>query len=109
MQRLRDNKAVSMVAPNRNFITDQLVTLTSLNTKMTKCFSQLVSKQYIHNYITCRLCKETVAGTINKMYLTQLTTRSAGWSAVGRLAQARSALLASPSCAQYEVSTTLSW
>ena len=27
MQRLRDNKAVSMVAPNRNFITDQVVTL----------------------------------------------------------------------------------
>ena len=70
MQRLRDNKAVSMVAPNRNFITNQVVTLTSLHTKMTKCFPQLVSKQYIRKYITCRLCKETVAGkvgsTINK-------------------------------------------
>ena len=37
------------------------------------------------------------------MYLTQLTTRSAGWSAVSHLAQAQSALLASPSCAQYNV------
>ena len=64
MQRLRDNKVVSMVAPNRNFITDQVVTLTSLDTKMTKCFPQLVSKQYIHKYITCRLCKETVAGKV---------------------------------------------
>ena len=43
------------------------------------------------------------------MYLTQLTTRSAGWSAVSHLAQAQSALLASPSCAQYNVflATTL--
>ena len=64
MQRLRDNKAVSMVAPNRNFITDQVVTLTTLDTKMTKCFPQLVSKLYIHKYITCRLCKETVTGKV---------------------------------------------
>ena len=75
MQRLRDNKAVSMVAPNRNFITDQVLTLTSLHTKMTKCFPQLVSKQYIRKYITCRLCKETVAGkvgsTINKLACVQ--------------------------------------
>ena len=40
---------------------------------------------------------------MNKMYLTQITTRSAGWLAVTCLAQAQSALLASPSCAQYNV------
>ena len=68
MQRLRDNKVVSMVAPNRNFITDQVVTLTSLDTKMTKCFPQLASKQYIHKYITCGLCKETVAGKVEFHY-----------------------------------------
>ena len=68
MQTLRDNKAVSMVAPNSNFITDQVVTLTSLDTKMTKCFPQLVSKQYRHKYITCRLCKGTVAGKVGFHY-----------------------------------------
>ena len=57
-----------MVAPNSNFITDQVVTLTSLDTKMTKCFPQLVSKQYRHKYITCRLCKGTVAGKVGFHY-----------------------------------------
>ena len=57
-----------MVAPNSNFITDQVVTLTSLDTKMTKCFPQLVSKQYRHKYRTCRLCKGTVAGKVGFHY-----------------------------------------
>ena len=39
---------------------------------------------------------------LNK-YLTQLTTRSAGMSTASRLAQAWSAFLASPPCAQYSV------
>ena len=58
-----------MVAPNRNFIYQSSSYINKFRYKNDKVFSTIGLKTiHIHKYITCRLCKGTVAGKVGFHY-----------------------------------------